>query len=185
MSPPQEYNREDLRYFSTYNPITKLLEYSKYTFLFEMYEKDFNLENKTKVEIFDDFLERNETDYRKIVYVKPDLKKYFSSMTQEVLDYNDKFGATFYIGSMNLGIPDNYISEETIIKNQWQTIDYGINQTRRLSDYFFTDTDKLYTKYNFNFEKYSTDYQVYGNNLVVFTDFVFRTLQFNDHPTGL
>jgi len=185
MSPPQEYNREDLRYFSTYNPITKLLEYSKYTFLFEMYEKDFNLENKTKVEIFDDFLERNETDWRKIVYVKPDLKKYFGPMTQEVLDYNDKFAATFYIGSMNVGIPDNYVSESTIIENQWKLVNYGINQTRRLSDYFFTNTDILYTKYNFNFEKYSTDYQVYGNNLVVFTDFVFRTLQFNDHPTGL
>ena len=178
-------NKADLRYFSVYNEITKLLEYSKYTFLFEIYAINFDLENKTKVEVFDHFLLQNETDWKKIIYVKTDLTKYFGPMTQEVLDYNDKFAATFYIGSMNLGVPDNYVSENTIIENQWKLVDYGINQTRRLNDYFFTDTNLLYTKYNFNFEKYSTDYHVYGNNLVVFTDFVFRTLQFNDHPTGL
>ena len=60
---------EDIRYFSSWNAETKLLEYSKYTFLFEQYASDFALEKKNKVEIFDDFLLRNETDWAKITTV--------------------------------------------------------------------------------------------------------------------
>ena len=175
---------EDIRYFSSWNAETKLLEYSKYTFLFEQYASDFALKKKNKVEIFDDFLLRNETDWAKITTVKEELTKYFRQMTLEVLDYSSKFGATFAIGSMNIQLPETYVSISEIVKNQWELKDYSYLQTRRLSDYFFTDKNKMFTKYNFNLEQYSKDYNVYGNYLEIFSDFAFRSLQLNGHQIG-
>ena len=58
----------DIRYFNVYDSNIKKLKYSKYNFNFELYKKDFQLENKTKLEIFDHFLIANDTAY----FIEPD-----------------------------------------------------------------------------------------------------------------
>ena len=52
-----------IRYFNVYDKQTKKLKYSKKNFNFDLYKKDFNLNDKTKLEIFDHFLIANNTAF--------------------------------------------------------------------------------------------------------------------------
>ena len=71
------YPLRNIRYFNSYNSQTKQLEYSKYNFIFEKYQSDFNLLNKSKLEIFDHFLNNHGWDYKKPTIVKPEFRDYF------------------------------------------------------------------------------------------------------------
>ena len=68
---------QNIRYFNQYNTETKKLEYSKYNFNFEKYKTDFNLQDKTKLEVFDDFIIRNGWEFKKPTVVKQEFKQYF------------------------------------------------------------------------------------------------------------
>ena len=80
------YPLRNIRYFNAYNSQTKQLEFSKYNFNFDLYKSEFGLEDKTKLEIFDDFILRNGSNYKIPTVVKEELKQYFLPMTQ----YNSK-----------------------------------------------------------------------------------------------
>ena len=181
-----------IRYFNSYDPETQKLLYSKWNFNFETYSSDFNLKEKTQLEIFDDFLLRNGTffqsepsypeksdktpSYLKPTVVKDELKKYFNPMTNEIINYNNKYAQTVHPGYMNIQDPRTYVSIFELVKNQFELIFYKDEQIRRLQDYYFSDDDGIYSKFNFDFFKYSDDFKVYGNNLVIFTDFISRVV---------
>ena len=80
-------------------------------------------------------------------------------------------------GYINIFSLDSYVLNETLVDNQFDVVFYSNNQIRRLQDYYFNDqNNNVYSKYNFNFELYSQDFNVYGNNLVIFTDFISRVI---------
>ena len=182
----------DIRYFNVYDNQTKQLKYSKKNFNFDLYKKDFNLNNKTKLEIFDHFLVANNTayfnepsfpnkgtstpSYLKPTTLKEELKKYFTPMTQQIINFNNLYGFTVHPGYMNIQDPSTYVSITRLVKEQFDLVYYKPDQLRKLQDYFYSDNQGYYTKYNFNFDKFSQDFNVYGNKLVVFTDFISRVI---------
>ena len=182
----------DIRYFNSYDSETQKLLYSKWNFNFEIYASEFDLKEKTKLEIFDDFLLRNDTffqsepnyleisdktpSYLKPTVVKEELKKYFNPMTNEIINYNNKYAQTIHPGYINIQEPDTYIIVTQLVKEQFDLIFYKDDQIRRLQDFYFSDDDGIYSKFNFDFLKYSNDFKVYGNNFVIFTDFISRVV---------
>ena len=182
----------DIRYFNVYDNQTKQLKYSKKNFNFDLYKKDFNLNNKTKLEIFDHFLVANNTayfnepsfpnkgtstpSYLKPTTLKEELKKYFTPITEQIINFNNLYGFTVHPGYMNIQDPPTYVSITRLVKEQFDLVYYKPDQLRKLQDYFYSDKQGYYTKYNFNFDKFSQDFNVYGNKLVVFTDFISRVI---------
>ena len=168
---------QNIRYFNQYNTETKKLEYSKYNFNFEKYKTDFNLQDKTKLEVFDDFITRNSWEFKKPTVVKQEFKQYFLPMTKQIQAYNDYIAMSIHPGYINLFNLNTYIPYDLLVENQFEIIYYTNEQTRRLQDYYFNDQqNNIYSKYNFNFELYSQDFKVYGNKLIIFTDFISRVI---------
>ena len=179
------YPLSNLRYFSAYNEQTKELIYSKYTFNFDLYASDFHLINKTKLEIFDDFLIRNQFDYGKPTVVLEKLKKYFYPMTQKVINYNNYYASCVHSGYFNIQGLNTFVSNKELLENQFDLFYYNDTQIRRLQDYYYVDNqDNIYSKYNFNFHLYSLEFNVYANKLITFTDFVYRTLNLSGNILG-
>ena len=186
------YSITDIRFFNVYDEQTRELKYSKYNFNFDMYKSDFDIKSDDKLEIFDDFLVRNETaffnepdvlnmgekipSYLKPTTLKPELEKYFSPMTKLIINYNNKYAQTVHTGYMHVQDPRKYVSITTLVENQFDTVFYKDEEIRRLQDYYYSEEEGIYSKYNFNLEKYSNDFKVYGNHLVVFTDFISRVI---------
>jgi len=162
----------DIYYFAVYDPYSHKLKYSKYNFDFDLYKKDFDLFNLNKNQIFHDFLVRNETYLENKFTVKLHLKKYFLPISEHIRNYFDKYSFTRLQRYMNNEIPENYIPDEKFIENQFDLIYYSDDEIRRLQD--FIDIENKYTKYNFNFIKYVNEFNIWGNYLAVFTDFLIR-----------
>jgi len=76
--------------------------------------------------------------------------------------------------------PSTYASVNQLIDHQFNLIVYSDDQIRRLQDYVLIDSVNVYSKYNFNFTTYSNDWHVWGNKLVVFTDFTVRCVYLNN-----
>ena len=181
-----------IRYFNVYDKQTRKLKYSKKNFNFYLYKKDFNLLNKTKLEIFDHFLIANNSaffnepsfpnkgtttpSYLKPTTLKEEFKKYFTPMTQQIINFNNLYGFTVHPGYMNVQDPSTYVSITRLVKEQFDLVYYKPDQLRKLQDYYYSDKQGVYSKYNFNFKKFSEDFNVYGNNLVIFTDFISRVI---------
>ena len=102
-----------------------------------------------------------------------------------MIQYNNKYAQTVHPGYMNIQDPRSYASIFTLVNNQFNLIFYKNDEIRRLQDYYFNDQDgNIYSKYNFNFDLFSKDFNVYGNNLIVFTDFISRVIFESDTENG-
>ena len=99
--------------------------------------------------------------------------------------YNDYLGMSIHPGYLNPFNLKTYICYEILVENQFDLAYYTDQQVRRLQDYYFNDAENnIYSKYNFNFELFSKDFNVYGNNLVIFTDFISRVIYESDTKVG-
>jgi len=167
-------------YYTEYDPITKNPIRSKYTFNFEEYKKERPLlkDETDKSYIFNFFLRENGFDFRTPTVTKPHLQKYFTPMTDKVMKYISNYGYTIHTNYMSTNDPTTYIPLGELAKTQFEVIEYTDVQTRFIQDYYYVFFDKERnlecTKYNFDFEKYSEDFCVYGTKLEIFTDFVVR-----------
>ena len=119
-------NIDNILYFAQYDKVSKKLIYSKYNFNFELYKKDFKLENKEELDIFIHFLKKNETyfqeepsfknkgnktpSYLKPTVVKENLKKYFLQMTEKIINYHNKYSMTAHAGYIHIQDPPDYYS---------------------------------------------------------------------------
>jgi len=185
---PSVLQQKDTVYaFAVY--IDEILAYSKYNFNFDLYLADFADKlpsSPTKSDIFYDFLMKTDADLNKPFSVQSDLVKYFSKITPEIQKYHDTYGycpALNYMQSVN---PPGIVSKDVIFEQQFQLIEYSDDSVRRLQDYiYYDDLSVFYTKYNFDFESYKKDWNVFSiKKLPVFTDFVLRTQYLNDNIIG-
>jgi hypothetical protein len=162
-------------YFLAFDSSTKELLYSKYNFNFTQYAIDFSLQTTNKLIIFKDFLKRNNTSYSKPYTVEPSLVKYFTPMTEEIVNYVLKYAFSIHNFYINIKDPLTYINESILLAQQFDLVYYTDDQIRRTQDFNYAPNGTIqYSKYNFNFDLYSSDYNVFGNKLVIFTDFVIR-----------
>ena len=58
-------------------------------------------------------------------------------------------------------------------------IQYTNEEIIIIQDFIIELENKMYTKWNFDFGKYSDELNVHGSNLFVFTDFINRCLHLN------
>jgi hypothetical protein len=187
---PPVYQQKDTVYsFAVYDN-NRILAFSKYNFNFDFYQADFASElpsSPTKSDIFYDFLIRNDTDLNKPFSVRSDLVKYFNPITPDIQKYHDTYGycpALNYMQSVN---PTGVVSNDVIFEQQFQLIEYSDNSVRRLQDYIYYDEQitHFFTKYNFDFDSYKKDWNVFSiKKLPVFTDFVLRTQYLNHTIIG-
>ena len=162
-------------YFLAFDSNTKELLYTKYNFNFTQYSIDFQLQTTNKLIIFNDFLKRNNTSYLKPYFVQPDLVQYFTPITDEIINYVLKYAFCIHNFYISIQDPLTYINGTILLSQQFDLIYYTDDEIRRIQDFNYAPNGILqYSKYNFNFDLYSLDYNVFGNNLVIFTDFVIR-----------
>jgi len=172
-------DKNDFYYFAVFDRTSRELLYTKYNFNFDLYKNDFELSFITKREIFYDFLIRNNTVYEIEFSVKEELIKYFFPITKQIVNYFEKYSYIFHPNTMIISHPLTYVSFNLLLENEFELVDYTDEQVVRIQDYIYIDKDSKYTKYNFIFYNYSLDFNVWGNHLTVFTDFIVRTLFIN------
>lgn len=174
--------------FSVYDEHHNLI-YSKYNFNFDKYLTDNSSElssTSTKSQIFYHFLMKNNTDLNKPFSVKNELINYFLQMTPEIINYHEHYGYCASLNYMQSVDPLDVANSNTIFNNQFELVEYSNDALRRLQDYIYYENFlTFYTKYNFDFNTYKLDFNVWGTSkLSVFTDFVFRTQYLNNSIIG-
>jgi hypothetical protein len=146
------------------------LIYSKYNFNFDSYASDANIKDSSKIDIFANFIKRNESSLDKVTTIKDNLKKYFYPITQQIQNYVSKYGVFHSVWLNYIGIE---YSKHFFEENQF--ILYPYEDKLRIQDFIHTETNNFaYTKYNFKFNTYATDFNIPENKLVIFTDYIFR-----------
>ena len=166
-------------YFVQFDTTTKKPIYSTYNFNYEQYNLDFNL-GLTSYDyfgIFTDFWNREGFTALKPIVVSPEFEKYFSPITDEMIDYLNKYGLFHANFLARITNPGELNYEFLAIFNQFVMEPLTETQYRRIQDYFYEQPDMIYSKYNFDFEQFSTDFQVYGSNLLILTDFINRNVE--------
>lgn len=174
-------NLGDNYFFAEYSKTTHELLYTKFNFNFELYKETFTLPFNTKSELFYDFLIRNEAVMEKPFTVKPEFKQFFTPITEDIKKWFEDYSYTAHSNYMFLENPAGYYSDQYVLDNQFELIYYEDTKYRRLQDYIYLDTvkEQYFTQYNFDFDTYSKDWNVWGPKLSIFTDFVVRTMYLN------
>ena len=175
--------------FAVFDDDQKLL-YCKYNFDFDLYISEKSIgSDLSKNEVFNLFLDENETDILVSFSVKSELEKYFFPITEFIQKYFDY--VNYVIGDFEYspsGVPS--FNKVLVMENEFNYgYEYLIYNTDYLYQFVFTEseTNLIFSKYNFNFELYSQDFRVYGTEsfvpfpdtvygtkIVVFSDFIFR-----------
>ncbi len=153
----------------------KTLQYSQFNFDFDSYALNFDLIGESKDMIFRDFLQRNNFDYAKPYSVLDNLVQYFFPMTQQIIDYVNFYSFTAHFGYLgSIPASANVISNQDLLAQQFDLIYYTEEQLPRMQDFYYDDPDGTYCKYNFIFDKFSTDFNVWGPKRFVITQFITR-----------
>jgi hypothetical protein len=154
---------------------TKTPKYCLFNFNYEQYKIDYDLPYTEKYDIFTDFWERAGFSYTEPIVVPDEYLKYFSEITQPMIDYLNKYGF-FHQGYLANIIPPTYVRYYNLARGQFDMIEYTDDEVRRLEDYYYEDTEFYYCKYSFDFEKYSNDFKIWGTRLIILDDFIIRNL---------
>jgi hypothetical protein len=160
---------------------SKNLVYTKFNFNFDLYKIDFDLSTDDKNLIFEDFWNKAGFDFSKPYVLDEKFLPYFSDLNENILSYIDAYGCIhgYYLAEI---VPKSFISNKVLFDNQFDLVYYNDDQVRYLQDFYYDDVNNIYTKYNFDFDNYSKDFQIYGKKLLIFTDFVIRNFQLlNNH----
>jgi hypothetical protein len=176
----------DICVFCVFDAELKTLLYTKYNFNFDLYSTSRSLEpNLNKTQIFQEFLKENGTTFDKPYSLTPGLEMFFTPITQEIIDY------IIYIGNihgnyMSFSNPSTYVSNNYLIDNQFDLVPYDDIQIRFIQDYTYITNDNglEITKYNFDFDSYSKDFNIMGSKILIFTDFVVRCIYLTNAISG-
>ena len=152
------------------------LVYSKYSFDFLNYAKDYNITTDSKYEIFNHFYINNESTLDKPTSIKNEYKKYFKyiPLQSPIIIYLKKYGIlhTSWLNYINIDQDIEYFES-----NQFDLITYSDEVC--IQDFiYYTSDNKILSKYNFDFATYSKDWNIpiLSKNFV-FTDFIFRNIK--------
>lgn len=175
---PTVYPLEDyLYFFAVFDPTTKGLLYTKFNFKFSDYNAAFAEDtehplpaNPTRSQSFYNFLRRNGTTLNAAYTVSAELTQYFYPITDEIILYMDKYGYCLHQNYMVISQYEPNVTND----NQFDLIYYNDNEVRRIQDYYWLVGGRTDTKWNFDFNQYSIDFNVHGSKLLIFTDFMVR-----------
>jgi len=105
--------------------------------------------------------------------------KYFTSMSK-ILNYLETNGNCFGLNYQYIVAQNTDATYYSTFENQFELIKYSNADVRRLQDYICYKENKMFTKYNFNFELYKNDFKLpFKNYLPIFTDYLVRIQNIN------
>lgn len=160
---------------------SKKMLYTKYNFNFVKYNVDYHivptdqpLNPKKKSAIFYDFLIKNTSPLYQPDTVKEELKRYFNPITQKIIDYMNRYGYSIHNNYMHKAAPNYTKLYPELLALQFELYPFTEEELPRVQDFIYNADGKKYSKYNFDFDSYSNDFNIWGSKLLVFTDFVIR-----------
>jgi hypothetical protein len=179
MQPSDDYNC-----FAVFDSTTKQLLYSKYNFNFVSYGTDFSCSNLSQNQMFYNFLNRNETDLWKPFSVKSELTQYFTPMTPEIQNYFDDYN--YALEGFNFRGLGTYAKWNDIMENEFNLYSYDyFTEIPNVCEFLHNDSSgNIYSKYNFNFDAYSANFNVHGSKLSIFNDLLIRLLFLSGNVIG-
>jgi hypothetical protein len=168
-------NLPDVRIFWGFVVSENLLpKYTQYNFDFPFYSIDYNLEGKSKYDIFLDFWIRSGNSFENPLFVPDDLKKYFFPITNQIIDYINYYGFSAHVGYLYSSQPAGAVPTDVLLNNQFDLIYWSEIELPRVQDYFYEDKRGIYTKSNFKFDMWSEDFGLYGTKLFLITSFLIK-----------
>ena len=174
----------DFYCFAVFDPSTKELLYSKYNFDFPKYKLDKGISNASNnTQVFHHFLTLNETDLWEPFTVKNELKQYFSTITPQIKKYFDLYN--YVLKDFNLRSLNTQVTLFTILTNQFDLIYYDyFTEIPIVCEFLHDDGDSILSKYNFDFHRYSSDFNVYGSKVSIFYDLLLRITYLSGNEMG-
>jgi hypothetical protein len=192
MSDPVIQSYEDYACFAVFDKVTQKLLYSKFNFNYPLYATNFRLNydetHTTKRLLFFDFLQRNVSDLRYAFTVKDELKQYFKTDDSELMyqmqQYFDNFG--YVLWDFNYISVGTFVNFADILKNEFSFINYNFDtQISSILEFlYYNESDNIYSRYNFLFNLYSQDFNIFGSKLCIFSDFLLRMKFLSDNASG-
>jgi len=175
---------DDFYCFAVFDPSTKKLLYSKYNFDFPKYRLDKGISDASgNSAVFHHFLTLNVTDLWKPFTVKNELKQYFSTITPEIQEYFDLYN--YVLWDFNFRTLETQITWDTTMKNQFDLIYYDyVTEIPIVCEFLHDDGDSILSKYNFDFDRYSLDFNVYGSKVSIFYDLLLRITFLSGNTLG-
>ena len=149
-------------------------KYTQYNFDFSLYSIDYNLEEKSKYDIFLDFWIRSGNSFENPLFVPDELKKYFFPITNQIIEYINYYGFSAHTGYLYNSKPEGAVPTDILLENQFDLIYWSEIELPRVQDYFYEDSVNIYTKSNFKFDSWSKDFGLYGTKLFLLTSFVIK-----------
>ena len=111
--------------------------------------------------------------------ISADDDKYFISMAK-ILKYIEKYGNTFGLNYQYIVAQNTDATFYSTFENQFDLIEYSNADIRRLQDYICYSENKMFTKYNFDFDLYKKDFNLpFKTLLPIFTDYLVRIQNIN------
>lgn len=178
MFPENKLSDGSIITFNVFDSISKNLLFSKYNFNFIKYRIERKItSDKSDLTVFKIFLDENKSTWDNPYTIKQNLTQFFLPITSNIISYVNSYGNTFHNYYFGRIYNTTYIDYDQYIKNEFNLINYNDTQIRFIQDYYYIEEldDKMYyTKWNFNFDLYSKDFNIWGSKLLIFTDFVCR-----------
>lgn len=151
--------------------------YCLFNFNYTQWSIDRNLGTTVKYLIFTDFWNLCGFNFLNPYIVPENYTNYFTPITTLMVQYLYRYGFSNHYGYLSLITPLTFISYDYLSTYQFDMIPYTDSQIRRLQDFYYEDSSNIYTKYNFIFDLYGQDYNIYNNYLLIFTDIVIRIVE--------
>jgi hypothetical protein len=162
--------------FNVFDPNTKLPVYTLFNFDIDKYKKFYNLNTINQYYTVLDFWKRLKCTFDQVYTLPDEYKQFFTPMTKEIIDYMNSYGFVRY-GYTGFTLPDTfYTFDELLFSIQFKVEYFDDTKWRRLEDFFFEDEENFYSKYNFDFDKFSIDFNIYGSKILLFSNFAIRNL---------
>ena len=108
-------------------------------------------------------------------YIHPLMTHYFTDITDDINEYVLKYGM-FNLNFSSTTTKLLAVNPDLYCQRQFNLIPYNDYEFTRIQDYFYMDDlGNKYTKYNFNFDLYASDFNLFSSSkLVIFTNFTSR-----------
>ena len=181
---PTMQDSDDFYCFAVFDPNTKELLYSKYNFDFEKF-RNTNSEyiNLTKNKLFYKFLILNGSNLWQAFSVKEELKQYFNPITESIKQYFDDYNYTLW--GFNFNTLSDYVTWNKLMIDEFNLIYYDyFKQVPNVYEFLLYKDSKIYSKYNFNFQNYSVDFNVHGSKIAILSDFLLRLSFLSGNASG-
>jgi hypothetical protein len=102
----------------------------------------------------------------------------------QIQQYFDNFG--YVLWDFNYISVGTFVNFSTVLKNEFSFInyDYETEISSILEFLYYDEHGHIFSRYNFLFDLYSQDFNIFGSKLCIFSDFLLRMKFLSDNASG-